>query len=389
MWFAGAQWCASVLLVLALLGCSASSTKGSGAAGPVDNDAPVTRDHDLFPEPNADFDQYREQVRAFITPRSLSHRTAAAIELNLPFERTANPQVPYRGRFLLFHGLNDSAYVWHDIAEELASRGFDTRAVLFEGHGSTPEDMLNVSHKSWLRSARRHFALWSDDNVPIYLGGFSMGAVIATLLALEHPEDIAGLLLISPAYHSRLNHYLRWSGLYSYFRPWVFGGMIMEDNPMKYNSIPVNSGTQFFNVTQTLKRRWDNHRVDIPTLMIASEDDSVVDIDWVRKVYRRRFVNERRRLLIYRQEPLQTVPAKEESRTSRFLDKRILSQSHLGLMNAPGNPLFGEQAKILVCNGNEYPIFMACMRATGHTTYNPDFDTLMQRFDEVFPASEP
>jgi esterase/lipase len=402
--------CAPVFLALLIGGslpgggCSTAVSYGSGAADHVERGSSDVSASNSFPAPDGNFARYREQVRKFVMPRSMSHRNSAAVELNLPFERQANPSVPYRGRFLLFHGLNDSPYVWHDIADELAVRGFDARAVLFEGHGTTPRDMLDVSYTSWLTTARQHLAIGLQDEVPIYIGGFSMGAVIATLLALEQPGDIAGLLLISPAYHSQLNNYLRWSGLYSRFRPWVFGGMIHEDNPIKYNSIPVNSGAQFFNVTQKLKRRWGNQLIDIPTLMIATEDDSVIDIDVVRNVFRQCFINDQRLLLIYRAEPVAPVRDKEETRTSEFLDKRILNQSHLGLMYAPDNVLFGERGSVLVCNGNEYPVYMACMRASGHwfgaqhtlspdgtpvarTTYSPDFDAMMQRFDVIFPVA--
>ncbi|MEE9319293.1 MAG: alpha/beta fold hydrolase [Granulosicoccus sp.] len=371
-----------------------------------------------FPQAKANFNHYINNMRSYLQPRSLPGRTDTDLELNLPFQIKANPTVTYRGRFLLFHGLNDSAYVWRDMARAIAKRGFDTRAILFEGHGSTPKDMLDVKYQSWLSTARQHLAIWNDNKVPMYLGGFSMGATIATLLALDNPE-VDGLFLISPAYHSKLNNYLRWSGIYAKFRPWVFGGMILEDNPMKYNSIPVNSGWQFYCLTEKLKSRWQSHRLDMPVLMVATEEDSVIDIDYTRHVFDSRFTHEKRHILIYSGTQTPVVADRhaghqanrwaeyQERRASRFPSKRILNQSHLSLMNSPDNPLFGESAAVLVCNGNEYPIFMACMRSSQHwygaqhtaspdgvavarTTYNPDFDSVMQRFDEVLvnPVTE-
>ncbi len=175
---------------------------------------------EMYPVFNADFTAYRDSLRNWLQRRSMSHRSAAAIELNLPFELAADPTVPYKGRYLLFHGLNDSAYVWRDFGEALAARGFDVRAVLFDGHGTTPKDMLDVQWEAWRDSARSHLAAWRDADVPLHLGGFSMGGVLATWLALDNP-DISSLLLVSPAFESRLNHLLRWSGLYARFKPWV------------------------------------------------------------------------------------------------------------------------------------------------------------------------
>lgn len=353
------------------------------------------------------FDAYRSSVDQWLAERTMAHRTPEARMLNLPFELAANPTVPYRGRFLLFHGLNDSTYVWQPLASELSQRGFDVRAILFDGHGSTPEDMLDVRWEWWLESAREHLAFWQDHNVPMFLGGFSMGAVIATWLSLDNP-DIAGLLLISPAFESRLNHYLRWSGIYARFKPWVFGGMIREDNPIKYNSIPVNSGWQYYQLTRGLKRRWSRQdRLEMPVLMVVTEDDSVVSTIYTKKLFTRRFVSIESRLLSYSSELAQLAEQRsihdEERfvyRSSFFPDRRILNQSHLGLMYPPENLLFGERGKVLVCNGNEYPVYSACMHSSRHwygaqhtpspdgvpvarTTYNPDWQAMLDLVDNV------
>ena len=353
-----------------------------------------------FPKPLADFSAYRENVLSYLKAYSLPDRTEADIRLNLPFELIANEAVSYRGKFLLIHGLNDSAYVWKDMAQALADRGYDVRAILLPGHGSHPADMLNVSYQQWLAAARQHLALWNVDESPMYLGGFSLGGVIASILALEN-QQIAGLLLVSPAYNSQLNKMLRWSWLYAWYKPWMFGGMILEDNPVKYNSIPINSGTQYYRATKYLKNRWNEETLAMPVLMVVSMNDSVVDVEYTRKLFQRRFVSDRKKLLIYSSDASMVASKNEIIRPSAYPKRRILNQSHLSLINSPNNPLLGENGKQLICNGNEYPIFMACMRATGHwygaqftespdgvavarTTYNPDFDTILKQFDNVF-----
>jgi esterase/lipase len=360
-----------------------------------------------FPEASPDFSKYIEQVEQYLLRNSLPGRRESEIRLNLPFELTASSQVPYRGKYLLIHGLNDSAYVWTDMAQALAARGFDVRAILLPGHGSHPAKMLNISFKNWLRTVRRHYENWQVDDTPIFVGGFSLGAVLATILALEKPE-IAGLILISPAYHSQLNSLLRWSGIYAWFKPWMFGGLITEDNPVKYNSIPINSAAQYFNTTLHLKKElrddkkpWLGERLRMPVMMALTANDSVVDVEYSRNLFHKHFRNPLSRLLIY-QQPTTTAQPREVIRKSNFPQRRILNLSHLSLLNAPRNPLFGENGSVLVCNGNEYPIYQACRRASGHwfgaqhtpspdgiavarSTYNPDFDFLIELFDQVFP----
>jgi alpha-beta hydrolase superfamily lysophospholipase len=392
----------SLMIALVCCACSPGATDGTGLGFDYASNSgeaarlPLHR----LPPLNGDFTQQTRAIGQFLGQAGMAQRSAEQTALNLPFELRADPTQPYRGKFLLFHGLNDSPYAWRDLALELAARGFDIRAILFEGHGSTPRAMLDVSHRDWIRTAREHFDLWREPDVPMYLGGFSMGAVIASLIALETP-DIDGMLLISPAFHSRLNHYLRWSGIYAKFKPWVFGGMILEDNPTKYNSIPVNSGWQFFRLTSRLKHRWQRRTLNMPVLMVATQYDSVVDTDYTRRVFRKRFTHPRRRLITYHASPLPQGNEFEYYRDIADRQARLINQSHLGIMYRPDNALFGRAGRVLVCNGNEYPIFMACMRARGHwfgaqhtpspdgtpvarTTYNPDFYQLLGDLEEVF-----
>ena len=362
-----------------------------------------------FPKASSDFGEYIEQVEQYLIRHSLPGRSESEIRLNLPFEIAASSLVPYRGKYLLIHGLNDSTYVWTDMAQAIAARGFDVRAILLPGHGSHPRKMLDISFRNWLRSVGRHYQYWKVDDTPIYVGGFSLGAVLATILALENPE-IAGLLLISPAYHSQLNSLLRWSGIYAWFRPWMFGGMITEDNPVKYNSIPINSGTQYFNTTLHLKKLlrddkkpWLGERLRMPVMMVVTANDSVVDIEYSRYVFHKHFRNPHSRLLIY-QQAMAIAQSREVIRNGHYPQHRIINLSHLSLLNAARNPLFGENGSVLVCNGNKYPIYRACMQASGHwlgaqhtpspdgvavarSTYNPDFDYLAELFDQVFRHS--
>ncbi len=196
--------------------------------------------------------------------------------------------------------------------------------------------------------------------------------------------------------------------------------MILEDNPIKYNSIPVNSGWQYYQVTRALKRRWHRgERIAIPTLLVATESDSVVNTDYTRHLYRERFVSEHRMMLTYLSDENAVASTKssanaaqdklqpfEITRGSAFAERRILNQSHLGLMYSPDNVLFGERASILVCNGNDYPTFLACMRANEHwygaqhtpspdgtpvarTTYNADWHGVLQLFDTVIMPAIP
>ena len=257
-------------------------------------------DASAIPKPSADFTAYVNNLRRYLSATQMPQRTLNAVEINLPFELFANSQVEYRGKFLLIHGLNDSPFVWRDVANRLADRGFDVRAILLPGHGNTPKAQLSISYKDWLKSAREHIRLYQQPDQDFYIGGFSIGGVIATLLATEN-DAIDGLLLFSPAYRAKMQSKLRWAGLYSLFKPWVFGGMIIEDNPAKYNSIPINGASQYYKTTRALKRRWPKHALNIPVLVVASANDSVVDIEQMKRVVAKGFTGVKR-MIVYSNE---------------------------------------------------------------------------------------
>jgi len=358
--------------------------------------------YDGFPAPEENFDQHIKAVETYLLRTQMQQRTPEDVRYNLPFEIPANGKVPYKGKFLLIHGLNDSPYVFVDVARQLTERGFDVRAVLLPGHGSSPEAQLAIKSTDWLTAARDQLKVFrGDDNIPVFLGGFSLGAVIATVLALEN-DDVRGLLLFSPAYKSSMNHLLRWSYLYSKFKPWVFGGMIIEDNPTKYNSIPINGAAQYYNTTKYLKRLWGRKKLAMPTLVVASVDDSVVDIEHMKNTLGRRFNHADNKLILYSNDASVKNDDKLIHRSSRYEQQRVLNQSHQSVLMSPDNALFGANGTVLVCNGNDWPTFSACLYSkqqhwfgAQHTpspdgvpvaraTYNPDFNFVFSVFDQIF-----
>ena len=181
--------------------------------------------------------------------------------------------------------------------------------------------------------------------------------------------------------------------------------MIIEDNPTKYNSLPINALGQYYRASRHLARSWDGRRLSMPVLMVQSFDDSVVDVDAVRRTFAERFTSPRGRLVLYGETEAPVKP-RETVRGSRYPRHRILNQSHQSLMVSPDNPMFGAEATQLVCNGNEWDVFSACLYHTrgphwhgaegtaspdgvpvARTTFNPDFAFVMRRHDAVFDAA--
>jgi len=370
---------AGLILVL-LVACAAPRTSGETIVSPL-----------LFPVPQSEFLLWREQVKSHVVSLSLPHRSAVEIELNLPFALDAAADVPYRGKFLLIHGLNDSL------------------CVCLAGYGGCYRE--NGLRRACHTVARTRVSSASDAGGQLPAMAKCCARALSTMGYQGRPDfcwwffygrrfgDHSGFL-VSPAYRSQLNSYLRWAWLYKHFKPWLFGGMIGEDNPGKYNSIPINSAHQYYRTTRYLERRWNN-KLAMPILLTVSTEDSVVDAQDVRQKFKHRFSADRRILVTYSAEPSTSPLPQESIRSSYYPELRILSQSHLSLINSPDNPLLGRNGSLLICNGNDPQTFFGCLRATGHwygaqhavspdqnkvarSTYNPDFDNLLESFKAAF-----
>jgi pimeloyl-ACP methyl ester carboxylesterase len=103
--------------------------------------------------------------------------------------------------FLYLHGFSGSRIEGEDCTDSIASRlGANTYYVRMPGHGTTKEDQASRSFQEYLDEAidsLRMMPLLGEKTIVI---GTSMGGLIATWLAAEYPDLVAGAVLCSPFY---------------------------------------------------------------------------------------------------------------------------------------------------------------------------------------------
>ena len=113
--------------------------------------------------------------------------TVKDIEINYEEEGTGPPVI-------LVHGLSDDLTLWMPLTPEL-SRCYRTIAIDVRGHGHTSKPDMSYSIK-----------LFSEDLSGLveklkisqaHMTGFSMGGSIAQQFALNHPEKVRSLVLLS------------------------------------------------------------------------------------------------------------------------------------------------------------------------------------------------
>lgn len=338
------------------------------------------------------FDTYRQDALQTLQQRRVRQDGDFALELawNAPREWRPAGQ-PHRG-VLLVHGLGDSPWSFHDIGQQLAAQGFLVRAVLLPGHGTRPEDLLDVTLEDWRRVVDEQAEALRREVEQVYLGGFSTGANLVVDYAYAHP-DVAGLLLFSPAFMS--NSAYDWlTPLIAWARPWLREPDDTRplQNAVRYMTVPTNGFAQFYRSSRQARQALRGAPYGKPVLMVVAEHDSVLDTAYLSKVFNSRFTHPASRLIWYGNDDGQLGRDQRVLvRTDRLPELQISQFSHMGLLFSPSNKLYGTTGSLRLCwNGQSEAARVACQqggpvwfsdwgyqeegKVHARLTFNPYFD---------------
>lgn len=99
---------------------------------------------------------------------------------------------------LLIHGYTATTAEVRLLAQALHEKGYTVAAPLLPGHGATPEKMNRCRWQDWADACEQTYRTLAECCGHVFLGGESMGGMLALYLAASHP-DVAGLLLYATA----------------------------------------------------------------------------------------------------------------------------------------------------------------------------------------------
>ncbi len=116
-----------------------------------------------------------------------------------------NPQFDSRPFFLeggpvgvlLSHGFTATCWEVRQFAEALHRRGYTVAGPLLPGHGTTPEELNRVPWQEWAAAGEQVYGRLAEKCRRVFVGGESMGGLVALYLASQHPQ-IAGVLAYAP-----------------------------------------------------------------------------------------------------------------------------------------------------------------------------------------------
>ena len=100
---------------------------------------------------------------------------------------------------LLVHGFTGTPQSLRDWAEHHAAAGLTVRLPRLPGHGTRWQELNRTRWPDWYAAVERELLALAASGHRVVVGGLSMGGALALRLAQEHPDHVAGLVLVNPA----------------------------------------------------------------------------------------------------------------------------------------------------------------------------------------------
>lgn len=101
---------------------------------------------------------------------------------------------------LLIHGLTGTPAEMKHFAKRLARAGYSVACPQLAGHCLSIEALKATHWRDWYHSALVAFEQMKREYDQVYVGGLSMGALLALVLAAEKKDELAGLILLSATF---------------------------------------------------------------------------------------------------------------------------------------------------------------------------------------------
>ena len=185
-----------------------------------------------------------------------------------------------RGRVgvLLSHGFTGSPASIKPWGEYLAGQGYAVSVPRLPGHGTTWQEMNTTTWANWFSEVERAFDALSARVDTVFVFGLSMGGGLALRLAADHPDRVAGLVLVNPAVGTnRLD--VKLLPVLKHVIP-SFPGIandIMKPGVEEhgYTKTPLRAADSMFKGYKQVRR--DLGQITCPILIYRSAVDHVVD----------------------------------------------------------------------------------------------------------------
>lgn len=183
---------------------------------------------------------------------------------------------------LLVHGWSSTPYELRRLGKYLNESGYTVLGIQLTGHGTVPKDLEDISSEQWVEDVRSGYRKLQETCEKVYVGGTSIGANLAMILAKEE-KDVAALVLMATPFALRMERV----GLFfvkmmvlcdvkyrNKFYPPTFGLSTTITRRISYQSYPVKN---LLEVYETVKSARSNlSQIVQPCFILQSTHDHIV-----------------------------------------------------------------------------------------------------------------
>lgn len=176
---------------------------------------------------------------------------------------------------LLIHGFTATTVEVRPLAEYFRRAGFSVAGPLLPGHNTSPEDLNQRLWQEWAAAADQGYQMLQSTCKSVFVGGESLGGLLAFQLASLHPEA-SGVLAYSPALRVKNIRRARFARFFISIMAKRSNGKSTEPLPWQgYTAYPVKAAYQMYRFQQYVEPRLK--RVAQPTLILQGEKDRTID----------------------------------------------------------------------------------------------------------------
>jgi carboxylesterase len=162
------------------------------------------------------------------------------------------------------------------LAYALKRMGYEVITPLLPGHSIYKERMEKVTALDWIQMIEKIVKHEIEENKEVHMIGFSMGAMIASIMAYRY--QISTLVLLSPAVYV-LTPYLLRIKLEKFFqhigKARLLSGQTVLNSQSLIRSTPIYNFFQFHKIVRQAKRIFQH--ISIPICIIHGQKDETVD----------------------------------------------------------------------------------------------------------------
>lgn len=187
---------------------------------------------------------------------------------------------------LLIHGFTSTPAVLYPLAEQLKKDGYTVHAVLLSGHGTKPQDLLDVAYTDWYNDVKKAYEELLLECEEIVVIGHSMGGLLAIMLASNY--NIDKLICLACALKPS-NKWVKYTGVLKHIKKYTSWGDSTNENKenqqynLAYKTFPIHSVHQLHLATKVATNCLKD--VKAKTLIIQDKNDPQVKKDSAKIIY--------------------------------------------------------------------------------------------------------